>query len=515
MQVLELVLPDRSRVPLLGEMTIGRAPESTVQLEDPSVSRRHARISVEASGEGRVFLEDAGSSYGTWLDGHRVDGPSPLSDGSQIRMGNEELVVERRRGEHEAGRTVVVPLASSADRFPTNPTVRSGYALKRLEASEGQKRWVLRDLETNRFLRMTDDDAALFQLLDGRRSMLDLVAEAERRFGADGPPRLARLLSELAERGLLTNVPGADTGSPAPLGITARLAAPREWSWAGAGAFFARLYRKGGWLLFTPPARAAIAALALAGLVVFPYLVFARYGTPFVVAQKIGIGGLVFLIGRFAVVALHETAHGLTMAAYGRRVRKAGLKLILVFPYVYVDTSEAWFEPRRRRIAITAAGPASDLSLGALFAVCCFALPPGTLRDIFFQLAFAAYLGAVFNLNPMVDRDGYQVLVDLLREPGLRRRAREQLARRLSGRGRPTDSRLLSRYAGLGVVWSALAAGFATVMSLRYEPRLAQLAPEPVVWAGLAGVWIALFLPVILSLAGPMRKRRRAGEAWG
>ena len=50
-----------------------------------------------------MTLEDAGSSYGTWLDGHRVNGPTPLHDGSRIRVGNQELVVERRRDESEAG----------------------------------------------------------------------------------------------------------------------------------------------------------------------------------------------------------------------------------------------------------------------------------------------------------------------------------------------------------------------------------------------------------------------------
>ena len=227
------------------------------------------------------------------------------------------------------------------------------------------------------------------------------------------------------------------------------------------GPLFDRLYRHGGWRLLTPPALTAIAALVLVGLAVFPYLVVARYGTPFVVANKIGIGGLVFLLGRFAVAAVHETAHGLTMASFGRHVRRAGLKLLLIFPYVYVDTSEAWFEPRRHRIAISAAGPVSDFSLGALFALCCLALPAGTVRDIFFQLAFAAYLGACFNLNPFVERDGYQILVDLLGEPNLRRRARQQLLRRLAGQGRDTDSPVLGRYAAFGVVWSLLAGCFA------------------------------------------------------
>ena len=109
---------------------------------------------------------------------------------------------------------------------------------------------------------------------------------------------------------------------------------------------------------------------------------------------------------------------------------------------------------RARRIAISAAGPVSDFSARRdLLAICCLLLPDGTVRDIFFQLAFAGYVGAFFNLNPFIERDGYHMLVDWLREPGLRRRAREQFARRLSGGGRSDDSPVLARYSlwGLGV----------------------------------------------------------------
>jgi putative peptide zinc metalloprotease protein len=506
---LELVLADSTRVPLLGDVTIGRAAGSTLQLDDPAVSRRQALISVRP---GEVLLEDAGSSYGTWLDGRRVEGRAPLHDGSRIRVGNHELVVERMRSEAEAGRTVVVqrgderPVPDTAA-LGNHPMLRPGYALKRLEASEGEKRWVLRDLDSNRFLRLSDADAALLQLLDGQRALADLVGEAERREGEAGPARLARLLSELAERGLLFGVTGAATPDRPR---ARRLAAPREFTWAGAGRFFDQLYRRGGRRLFTRPALAAIALLVAAGLAVFPYLVVGRYGTPFVVARKVGLGALIFLLGRLAFVAVHETAHGLTMASYGRHVRRAGLKLVLIFPYAFVDTSEAWFEPRRHRIAISAAGPISDLSMGALFSLCCLGYPAGTTRDIFFQLAFAAYVGALFNLNPFVERDGYQILVDVLREPGLRRRAREQLFRRLSGHGRPADSPMLTRYAAAAVAWSALAGCFAAGMSLRYESRLSAVASGPVVWGVLAVLWVGFFLPVIVVVGGPLRQRRRA-----
>jgi pSer/pThr/pTyr-binding forkhead associated (FHA) protein/Zn-dependent protease len=512
---LELVLADRSRVPLAHDITIGRAPGSTLRLDDPAVSRQQARIVVR---RGEVLLEDAGSSYGTWLDGRRVQGPAPLRDGSRIRVGDQELVVERRRGEEEAGRTVVVPLGASlvtpavSGDVGAHPRMRSGYALKRLEASEGERRWVLRDLESDRFLRMDDADAELLQLLDGRHSVPELVSEAERREGEAGPARLARLLAELAERGLLSGVTGAMAADPTQEGRLRRLAAPREITWSGAGRLFEQLYRRGGRSLLTRPALAAIAVLMVAGLVAFPYLVLARYGTPFVVAQKVGVGALIFLAGRLAVVTVHEAAHGLVMASYGRRVRRAGLKVLMIFPYAFVDTSEAWFEPRRRRIAISAAGPVSDLSIGGAFALCCVALPAGTIRDIVFQLAFAAYLGALFNLNPFVERDGYQILVDLLREPTLRRRAREQLFRQLSGQGRPGDSPLLTRYGAAGIAWSVLAGCFAAGLSLRYETRLAQVASQPVVWTVLGILWVGFFLPVIVILVGPLRQRRRSRE---
>jgi len=165
----------------------------------------------------------------------------------------------------------------------------------------------------------------------------------------------------------------------------------------GVGPAIESLYKRGGWICFTRPFLVFVAALIVAGIASFVGLIVGRYGTPFVVARKFGLGGLVFLFGRFAVVAVHETMHGLTMASFGRRVERAGFKLVAIFPYAFVDTSEAWFEPRRRRIAISAAGPVSDFSVGAIFALFCLFLEPGTVRDIFFNLAFAAYVGGFFN----------------------------------------------------------------------------------------------------------------------
>jgi FHA domain len=529
---LELVLGDATRVPVVTDMTLGRAPGSTVVLADPKVSRLHARIHADdpkRNGHG-LILEDAGSSGGTWLDGVRVTEPVALHDGAKIRLGDQELAIERRRDESEAGRTIVVrpgaslvvpaagapDVAAQATQFGMKPRMRSGYALKRLEASEGSRRWVLRDLRSDKYLRLSDNDAVLLEMLDGNNSLVDLIGKAEQRFGARGAARLARLLGDLGDRGFLAGVartqeqPSVD----APQSLFRRLFKTREKAFTGVGDRFEALYRRGGWVLFTRPALIAIATIAVVGIGAFVYLVAGRYGTPFVVAKKIGLGGLVFLLGRFAIAAVHETAHGLTMASYGRRVTKAGFKLLMIFPYAFVDTSEAWFEPRKHRIAISAAGAVSDFTLAGLFSVICVVLEPGTIRDIFFNLAFAGYIGAFFNLNPFIERDGYHILVDVLREPGLRRRAREQFQRRLSGKQMSDDSPVLARYSVWGLAWTGTASLFAVGMSLRYKAVLDSLFASWVVWAVMATVWLVLFIPVAIVVFKPLKQRfGEGGEA--
>jgi putative peptide zinc metalloprotease protein len=513
------VLPDGVRVPLTETLTIGRAADNAIQLDDRSVSRHHAR--VLAGGEG-AWVEDAGSTHGTFLDGRPVGARSRLRDGARVHVGNVEFRVERRRQESEAGRTIVVrpgstllvsavgasEVDSTATSYGFRPRVRSGWALKRLAEGEGSRRWVLKDLRGDgSFVRMGDDEAAVFRQLDGRHALPELITDAEERFGPGGATRLARLLADLGEKGLLEGVESSTTDG-AGSGIAAALK-PREFEIKGLGRLFERIYLAGGWLLFTRVALIAMALLGVAGLATFVFLIVNRYGTPFVVANRIGIGAFVFLIGRFVVVAFHELAHGLVVSSYGRRISRAGVKLMLVFPYAFVDTSDGWFEPRRRRLAISAAGPASDLLVGGAFSLAA-AFVHGTVRDVFFQLSFAAYVGAFSNLNPLLDRDGYHMLVDWLGEPGLRKRARAHLAAVISGRGRASDEpRALLVYALAGLAWTVAAVAFVIVMSTRYYGVLTSLAPPEVVWGVFGAFYLLMFVPVVVMVGRPLRERLR------
>jgi putative peptide zinc metalloprotease protein len=513
---LDLVLPGGERVPLDRPLAIGRAPACDLVLDDPSVSRAHAEIIVDEDG---ATLQDVGSSYGTFVDGRRLSAPVALSHGLRIELGDCRLEVAERVDRAAAGRTMSVPAGISLiveqpsvrrtrlrGQQNRKPKLRSGWSLKRLEESEavGGARFVLKDHRSSVMVRLATEEAELAQLLDGDHDLVSLLGEAGARWGADGPARLARLLAELADKGMLSGVESEAPSSSLPW--LARLIRPRERELPGMPEAMAAVYRRGGWLLFSPAALGVLAVIAVGGLVAFAALIIGRYGTPFVVASRVGLGALVFVVARFALVICHELAHGLLAESYGRPISRAGIKVALVFPYVFVDTTDAWFESRHRRMMISLAGPASDIVLGGAFALACLVAAPGSVRDILFQVAFGGYVGALFNLNPLMERDGYHVLVDLLREPGLRRRATRHLHEVLSGHG-PPDSRRLLVYAVASLVWSVLTVAFAVLLSLRYYPILAKLAPPALVWTVLSAFYLVLALPLAVQLLRPLWTR--------
>jgi DNA-binding winged helix-turn-helix (wHTH) protein len=72
-----------------GEYLIGRARGVPVQIDDPAVSRHHARIIVS---RGVATIEDLGSRNGTALQGERLDGIATLADGDRIVIGPVTLV---------------------------------------------------------------------------------------------------------------------------------------------------------------------------------------------------------------------------------------------------------------------------------------------------------------------------------------------------------------------------------------------------------------------------------------
>ena len=105
-------------------LTIGRAQENLLWLDEPEVSRRHARLDAAPDGE-RVELRDLGSTNGLYVNGRKVEAreaPVRLRSGDVLRVGGHAFKLKRldplERQYHEAVRaqTTVDPLTGVSNR---------------------------------------------------------------------------------------------------------------------------------------------------------------------------------------------------------------------------------------------------------------------------------------------------------------------------------------------------------------------------------------------------------------
>jgi hypothetical protein len=74
------------------QVTLGRAPDSTLVIDDDYASSRHARLYPS---DGGWIVEDLGSTNGTWIDRTRITSPTVLPPGVPLRIGRTTLQLQR------------------------------------------------------------------------------------------------------------------------------------------------------------------------------------------------------------------------------------------------------------------------------------------------------------------------------------------------------------------------------------------------------------------------------------
>jgi hypothetical protein len=112
------------------ELQIGRSAGADGRLgDDPEISRQHARVSRNP--QGQLVVEDLGSTNGTYVNGQRIAGATPLNPGDTVQMGRSTLTVEGAAGGGQATAIGAVPIPPSAPpppaAAPPPPPAAAGY----------------------------------------------------------------------------------------------------------------------------------------------------------------------------------------------------------------------------------------------------------------------------------------------------------------------------------------------------------------------------------------------------
>lgn len=105
MPQIQIFLADESKITHdLGEekVTVGRLADNTLQIDDASVSSRHAEITLERE---KYHLHDLGSTNGTFVNGEQVT-DAVLKHGDEVRFGRVESVFSH---EEEMGASQPLP----------------------------------------------------------------------------------------------------------------------------------------------------------------------------------------------------------------------------------------------------------------------------------------------------------------------------------------------------------------------------------------------------------------------
>jgi putative peptide zinc metalloprotease protein len=518
--------------------TIGRGPDNDVVVDDPSVSRQHARVLREPGG---FVLEDLDSFNGTAIGERTLHGErATLPDQALLHIGDVPVRFEQPRSVAVGSKTIVrgtehtlltvdggEPQAPTAtEPLSVRPRRRAGWALKRVPDERGQQRWVLRNTRSGAYLQLDARDVFVWEHIDGENTVRDLLFLYAQEYAELALPRIERALRAFDGLGLLRGMPSSAAARSQPAlrraGRTVlRVLLRMELSIRGIDTAVGWLYRRIGWRFFTRTGVLALWLLIAAGLYGFWQ---ARAHARLFDVGGAGMWGLVAVaVGYLLALVAHEAAHALAVKSYGRRVTRGGFMMMMGMPFAFVDTSDMWFGSRWSRIVVTLSGPLSTAGIAGGLALTSAYAPSPVVRGLCFQLAFGLYLNTLYNLNPLMPLDGYQALADALRMPRLRQ---EAMAYATKGFWRDLLARRRPGLRQVGLVCYGLAAVAGTYLFLvlgivAWDSRLGglvhrHLRPPLDTLAIVAGIALVLF-PVwwryarsAVALARRLAARRRA-----
>jgi putative peptide zinc metalloprotease protein len=404
------------------------------------------------------------------------------------------------------------------------------FEIRHFTHRHGHSYAIIRNPAENTYLRLGERDLFVWERLDGQNSTRDIAVAYVLEYGSVNFEGISKLIGHLHTNGFLQESRGhvyagiQEWLQAQTIGFRFRRLIRafflKDFSIQNIDPFLSRLYRSLFWLCFTRPMAILLHLIVVAGLIAVTHLIFSGRYNALDLGQSPVLRILLLILLSQAAVFVHEVGHGITCKHYGRYVRRGGALIYLGRLAFFVDTTDIWMASRRPRIVVSWAGPLAHLVLGSLAALAVTFLNLGNeTAHLLYQFALLAMLIGIVNLNPLLELDGYYMLMDYLEIPNLRKRA-------LAFIGRPFWSKVRRRNRLTGEEWgfalfgalTGLYTGFVISASLFvWQRRLAQpLAgllgdyARWLVWAMFLAIVVIAFWPRLKALAGQSARRPAA-----
>ena len=267
------------------------------------------------------------------------------------------------------------------------------------------------------------------------------------------------------------------------------------------------MYRLGGRLAFTRVGGTALLAFGLYGLWVWSEEVRSPRHQLATLDGSYVLGILALILLQVASISVHEAGHALAIRHFGRHVRRFGVAMYYLFPCFYVDSTDMALGTRGQRIVVALAGPFAGLTVAAACALVAAGQPETLLGGLAFKAASLFVFQFIFNLLPILELDGYHVLVDALDAPFLRQRAlgfvHRAAFRKLRARSRWSSEEIGLAIFGITAIGTSLATLVLSILLWRSRIAVASrelLAVGPVGLLGLAILVVVFVGPLAVAV---------------
>jgi putative peptide zinc metalloprotease protein len=306
----------------------------------------------------------------------------------------------------------------------SRPKRRAGIQIHERASADGTPITTLKDTSRGAYFRLSREGAFVWARLDGNHTLRDLTMDLFQAYQVLAPDVIMDIVHRLAAEGFieLERIKIAATAKPSRRRSPLRaFCAFMEWSYSlnDCDAFFTQVYERIGRYAFMPAGVVIATILALGGFAAFLAMAERSAGTLLHAATIARVGiALVPLI--VVAIVLHEIGHGVAAKAAGARVDRVGLGWFWLRIILFVDTSDAWLATRKDRMLVDAGGILVNLVLAGCAGFVALLSPNLTVAAVAWVFALWSYIGVLRNLNPLLEYDGYYLLMDGLERPNLR-----------------------------------------------------------------------------------------------
>jgi putative peptide zinc metalloprotease protein len=336
---------------------------------------------------------------------------------------------------------------------------------------------ILKNPSLHKYLKITEEEHSIVVLMDGTKTVEELVVAYFMSYHILAQDRIAGLVRQMWSDSFLMDRPPALFGNlrakleegtlPARARRLQNLFFNHQVSLGGIDGMVTWLYRHFFCIFFSKPLILLYPLISLIGLFCFVRLLKDSHYPLFTTGSSYSLGALTLMGIAVFRISLHEGAHAFATKSCGREIPRGGFLFYLGIPSFFADTTDIWLGSRKERIAVSWAGPYAEIILSSLLSIMIVLWPHHPANGLFFKVAFVGYLSAFLNLNPLLELDGYFMLMDLLEIPQLRKLSMGFISEKLFGKLARREAlcgreKIFALFGSLSLLWT----GAAIVISL-------------------------------------------------